>query len=300
MKYYYLDSEKKTHGPHSLDELISLRNAALINDDTLSAAAGDNNWRPLGSVLKEVKESDHHSCSTWNKSLGYCPHCSVELEGELVPEFCPACSKSIHGGTRGILWSFYYALKNSFNYKGRATRREFWGFYLIYYISGLILGQIGKLFIVHQTTLFEKEVMVAEEVAQVNASFMNYIQEPTVAAVNLITNMYAILMMFPFLAVSVRRLHDTGRSAFPVIFACVAHSVFLSSFLYLLSLLIQIPESLLMNTITNDITYASLILLVLISGAFAACISLYLFIMMLLPSKKGANKYGPSVLYPKG
>lgn len=298
MKYYYLDKDKKTHGPYSLEELITLKRGGIISEETLSAAAGDNHWQVFSDILEKLQARSN--CSTWNKNLGKCPHCAVELDGDIVPEFCPNCHKSIHGANRGILWSFVYALKNSFNYKGRATRAEFWGFYLIYYISGLILGQIGKLFIVHQTTLFENEAIAAENIAQVNNAFIYYIQDSAVATVNFITSGYALLMMLPFLAVSVRRLHDTGRSAFSVIFACVAHVALLSSFLYLLSLLIQIPESLLMNTISNDITYASLMLLVLITGVLASCASLYLFIMMVLPSKKGANKYGPSVLFPKG
>ena len=111
---------------------------------TLAAVAGDSKWRRLGDLLNKEVEAD---CSTWNKELGKCPHCEQMLEGNSVPEICPHCQKSIHGANRGLWYAFLYAIRNSFNYKGRATRTEFWGFYLFSYIISLAVGQITNIFV---------------------------------------------------------------------------------------------------------------------------------------------------------
>lgn len=68
-------------------------------------------------------------------------------------------------------------LKNYAGFSGRARRKEYWMFTLISFVISLVLSIIGGL---------------------IGADFLSYI--------------YAVAILVPTLAVSVRRLHDTGRS----------------------------------------------------------------------------------------
>ncbi|OZM56446.1 hypothetical protein CIB95_11770 [Lottiidibacillus patelloidae] len=69
-------------------------------------------------------------------------------------------------------------LKNYVNFSGRARRKEYWMFVLFNMIVAFVLGFIDGI-------LFE---------------------------VGLLGNLYLLAVLLPSLAVSVRRLHDTGRS----------------------------------------------------------------------------------------
>lgn len=72
------------------------------------------------------------------------------------------------------------ALKNYAVFSGRATRKEFWMFYLINFLISFVIG-------------FTEAMLEAS------------------GAIGLI---YTIAMLCPTLAIIVRRLHDTGRSGF--------------------------------------------------------------------------------------
>jgi uncharacterized membrane protein YhaH (DUF805 family) len=70
-------------------------------------------------------------------------------------------------------------LKNYVGFSGRATRTEFWMFSLFSFIVSVILT-------------------VIDNVAGTNA---------------LLTNLYSLAVLLPSLAISFRRLHDAGKSA---------------------------------------------------------------------------------------
>lgn len=74
-------------------------------------------------------------------------------------------------------------LKNYFGFSGRARRKEFWMFCLINIIIGIVLT-------------------VAETVAGFSRS----------AGYGPVSALYSLAVFIPSLAVSFRRLHDTGRS----------------------------------------------------------------------------------------
>jgi uncharacterized membrane protein YhaH (DUF805 family) len=92
----------------------------------------------------------------------------------------------IFGKNKNIYFMNYYTdvLKKYAVFGGRARRKEYWMFVLwnliIYVVLGFVLGIIGK---------------------AINS------QMPMVLAY-----LYALAVLIPNLAVSVRRLHDTGRS----------------------------------------------------------------------------------------
>ena len=75
---------------------------------------------------------------------------------------------------------FIYCLKNYFNFSGRATRSEFWYFMLFVLLFGIVI------------TLIEVIMGTYDS--------------------GILSLIYNLALLFPTLAVSTRRLHDTNRS----------------------------------------------------------------------------------------
>ena len=75
---------------------------------------------------------------------------------------------------------FIYCLKNYFNFSGRATRSEFWYFTLFVLLFGIVI------------TLIEVIMGTYDS--------------------GILSLIYNLALLFPSLAVSTRRLHDTNRS----------------------------------------------------------------------------------------
>lgn len=297
MKYYYLNPEKELQGPYSKEEMLSFLQTGLITGANLAAAAGDSNWKTVAELI----DQEETRCSTWNNEIGNCPYCGVRLTGPYVPEKCPDCGRGLQGHTKGLWYAFIYALKNFFNWKGRATRTEFWGFYLFYYVFYQVSNLIGNALIPAE---INTQLAVAGEsgnLSTVGEAFSAYFQNATVQATMGIQIIFTLVLLLPFLSVSVRRLHDTGRTAFPVIFGLFSYFALLGSTVWFVYLVMFSGKGMLLSSegvITSDFAFATLSLFVnlLIFGV----LSIYLFIMMILPSHKGANKYGPSTIYPKG
>lgn len=91
--------------------------------------------------------------------------------------------------------SLYF--KNYANFKGRASKSEFWYSYLFTLIIGMVLGFIGSFC---STFVIELTNASFEEQAVINLVF------------NSLSNLFSIATFIPSLAVAVRRLHDTGKS----------------------------------------------------------------------------------------
>lgn len=85
-------------------------------------------------------------------------------------------------------------------FSGRAQRSEFWWFMLFLLIAQIVLGQIDGM-------IFEpKELVNMTSTMQEGYNFdFSYQPQP-------ITGIFMLAMLLPNLGVSVRRLHDTGRS----------------------------------------------------------------------------------------
>ena len=101
--------------------------------------------------------------------------------------------------------------KNYAVFNGRATRSEFWYFFLIHVVVILILGVIdnaiwgsysGFELFRHTDDLYSSESLYA-----VN----------TMGPIGILTTIYFIAASVPYLAVAVRRLHDTNRSGWWVL-----------------------------------------------------------------------------------
>lgn len=79
---------------------------------------------------------------------------------------------------------YLQALKKYADFSGRARRREYWFFVLFYIIIVIVL-------------------MILDGFVGTNIAG---------ASIGILTGIYMLAMLIPGLAVSVRRLHDTGRS----------------------------------------------------------------------------------------
>lgn len=286
MTYYFLNSDKKPQGPYSMEDLNSLKASGVIRDDTLAAAAGDSDWRPLSEVLIHTK------CSTWNNDIK-CPHCEKEIEEKFVPNKCPYCSNWIHGNNLGLWGAFVFGMKNFANFKGRATRTEFWGFVLFCTIIKMGCNKMTEFITMNQTAVLEKMLEEKENEAHFYTFMKEYMCSTPVLTAISIDFVVGIILFIPFLAVSVRRLHDTGRTATSVVLAtCSLISVYITgaAFLFQVGSIENFPQ---FAENFPSAGYISSVFMLGSSSVFYILISIYLFIMMLLPSNPGSNKFGP-------
>ncbi|MEZ9567200.1 DUF805 domain-containing protein [Vibrio artabrorum] len=81
---------------------------------------------------------------------------------------------------------FIGAIRKYSVFKGRARRKEFWYFYLVSFVISLVLA-----FLDHQLGTYDPEL-----------------------GGGLLGGIYGIFIFLPSLALTVRRIHDTGRSGY--------------------------------------------------------------------------------------
>lgn len=152
-----------------------------------------------------------------------------------------------------------------FRFAGRARRKEFWGFVLFAGIFSLIplaifFAGVADSDIEALISLLEAGVMDPGQLAQ----HVSPIAAWGIAA----TGVYSLLLLFPSMAVTVRRFHDRG----------------ISGWVYVAMLIVSV--------VTGNPSFKN--------GAIAFIphlISLAVFIITVLNSKPGPNKWGPN---PKG
>lgn len=90
---------------------------------------------------------------------------------------------------------FLEAFRRYRDFSGRARRKEFWMFYLFSLLSGIVVG-----------------VVAAIGAALLNAVGNSAISIIVVVVFSLLCAIFGIWMLVAYLAVGVRRLHDTGRT----------------------------------------------------------------------------------------
>ena len=101
---------------------------------------------------------------------------------------------------RELGWCSLTGLKNTFDFNGSATKREFWLFLLFYFIAYSIVWILDDLFIKNTVNL--KELPIGELIPA------GYI-DPNVGLAVLL---FRPIMAIPTISVTVRRLHDIGKS----------------------------------------------------------------------------------------
>lgn len=77
---------------------------------------------------------------------------------------------------------------NYFNFSGRARRREFWMYVLAVIILSIIVSIIDSVL------------------------FPNFMGESSLGSSGPLSSLLSLLLLIPGIAISVRRLHDTGRT----------------------------------------------------------------------------------------
>jgi uncharacterized membrane protein YhaH (DUF805 family) len=138
-------------------------------------------------------------------------------------------------------------LKNYAGFSGRAPRAEFWWFYLL--------------------------LVVAYLVAMIIDSLVGF---TLLGPYGIITALVAIAFLVPYLAVLVRRLHDTERSGWWILLPVVPYAIvgFLS------------------GRMAASPADESAFTMIAIFGLIALVAIIVLIVFLVLPGTKGPNKYG--------
>jgi uncharacterized membrane protein YhaH (DUF805 family) len=95
------------------------------------------------------------------------------------------------GGEYNMIW-FIEALRKTFNFSGRSRRKEYWMFILVTFIISVIL------------TILEMALGL-----EFNENF------------GILTTLFSLILLIPSLSVTVRRLHDTGKSGWWILISLI-------------------------------------------------------------------------------
>ncbi len=289
--YYYLSHDKKPMGPLSRPQLEARLSMGEIETTTLVAAVGGTDWLPLGDLLglEGKEETDSAAAALIASSTLSCPHCekeqSVTQDTALLQ--CAACAKVVAPDPNSSLWAhFMSCMRRYASFKGRATRKEYWGFYLFYAIFsipafvGLFISIMMKVMpeFMAQVDTNKEAAMAALEArtAELSSGEGMLHAGGAIQVWYLISVIVAYFFLLPMLAVTVRRFHDVGFSGYvPCLSAILGQAMSLYVFFSVGS-----KDSMMMFN-----TLSSILGLIVLVFAF-------------LDSKRGSNKYGPSSKYP--
>jgi uncharacterized membrane protein YhaH (DUF805 family) len=171
----------------------------------------------------------------------------------------------------GPLTAIASCYMNMLNFSGRARRAEYWWFALFLFLIGTAVQiGLGVYFARDASFLFAMEnPSLAKEWFDRNSSMM-YIMGYAYAG-------YIILAWLPQLAVTVRRLHDTGRSGLFIFMPAVA-TVLAVVASFFIAPFARSPEGAM-----------PLVLLVLTVPLIA---SIWFFVVLCLPGDQGNNRFG--------
>jgi uncharacterized membrane protein YhaH (DUF805 family) len=147
--------------------------------------------------------------------MAFCKNCGKELEE--AAKFCEGCGTATNGSAHGnaktgdvaqaqnqevqakekmSLWQAYISFwKNYANFKGKATRMEFWGACLINTVIAVIALVAGMSLVL------------------VGGTF--------IAILCVLSSIYSIVAVIPSITLSIRRLHDVNISAGNLFWALV-------------------------------------------------------------------------------
>lgn len=251
--YYYLDAQRVAQGPFSLDSLLQKLASGELSGDVLVARDGGDKWAPLRALSPQGR------CA----AVGPCPKCGAELhlqEGEL-PLACPSCGVRLRLPGSGPLHAVRAGLAKYVDFRGRATRAEFFWFALFLFLASHVLG-LARL-----------------PLAAVSLQ-----------AVIIFLWVKFVVFCIGWLSVGARRLHDVGLSGW-----WLALWVILWQFLGLSVqwLAEHVRASASAPGETGMLAYMALNLVLLGVG-------LFLLSAFVSDSRRGTNKYGPSAKYPLG
>lgn len=269
MKYYYLNKYRQPVGPLTEEQLkTAIRTEALV-PDTMVLPEGGNEW----VFLNSLPGMDDALAAVEDSPMGNCPQCGQEITGFCMPPNCAHCGyeMALPVTERESLWKhFVFALKKSFTLRGRATRMEYWGFFLfsniimsvLYTFLGVIL--FGVLLVVPELNPEQLEENVW-----------------MLALFYLVWFLPTLPLCIPYVSVSVRRLHDIGASGWWIPAGILSYAVPFAP--------------LLVSAVREDLG--------LFIGCYAALclvpigIACRIIISHFQDTQRGGNSYGPSSKY---
>ncbi|AXT27283.1 DUF805 domain-containing protein [Ruegeria sp. AD91A] len=160
-----------------------------------------------------------------------------------------------------------------FTFSGRASRSEYWFFFLFILIWSIIAGIIDWQFFT-QVAITE-----SDEVKSVTATSSQPVQ-----------SIVSLIVFFPHLAVAWRRMHDTGRSG---LYALLPILLILGAFAVLIFGIGLASHF--QHGGTLDIMFTRATLLIVIPTLIVLVVSPLLVLWWLTrPSQPGTNQYGPN------
>ena len=223
-----------------------------------------------------------------------CPRCSTKLPvtDDKLPEACPGCNLLLRAAKqKAYNHNCALAWKKAFVWRGRAPRREFWGFSIIMGGIGLILALLLDIVCSGLLMSFFREHIYP--VPQL-PDLLFFILLAIIGAAILL---WLVFVPLPLFSVTVRRLHDVGHSMFLPLLTLLLYIGagmgigFLGVMCMLALLSNHGPDS-------DGIFTTTRIIAALAPAALAAIFSLIILMLCLMDSERGTNKYGPSVKYP--
>lgn len=175
------------------------------------------------------------------------------------------------------LWQYFISAytENYVNFKGRARRREFWGFVLFYNLIGFVAYFF--LYLIAGVSVFSRAY--AGDPSPVGIFFPSLI--------SFIMCVFALASLLPSLGVSVRRLHDRGYSG----------KWYLA---YLLAGVLSFPFFLLAGVgslLDSDSSAGGFIVIAGLLIVVAMGLGIFLFLQYVQDGDREANKYGESPKY---
>jgi uncharacterized membrane protein YhaH (DUF805 family) len=172
-----------------------------------------------------------------------------------------------------MIW-FLLALQKFADFQGRARRREFWYFKLFY-----ALIQLGIAWIDMQFNLKNTNQMQFLDIMITSTSIRGILLNPQ--RLGYLSVIFTLIMVIPNLSVQVRRLHDTGRSAFWAFLNIPFVAIFLLFFFVRFRVLINYDFP-----FNIDVFFFSFFPYILVS------IYIIPLVFCLFDSEEYANKYG--------
>lgn len=167
--------------------------------------------------------------------------------------------------------SFVQSVQTCFSkyasFSGRATRAEYWYFFLFIAIVSFCASLVDQI-------LFAPAQAVADAAAE--------------SAVSPFLSVVSLAVFLPHLAVAWRRMHDSGRSGLYVLFPA-----FLSSLVILIAIFGLGLADLTTGSLDTLLTSATLIILIPLIVIAILCPFLMLW-WLTRPSQPGPNPYGPN------
>ncbi len=341
-RYYYLNPARtKPQGPYTTTELSNMLLSGVISAATEVAAEGDKCWVPVGHVLMSqstlpplpsapaapqpslpdtaedlppVPGAEAPVPSTplpppaTDGPAGNCPACGQELltEGLQLPPSCPHCGHYLRPQQDTMWQCARAAFARPFTWKGRSTRKEFWSsflFYMLIYVPLAFIATIVTLVCIHNSVdnipdRLGKHLLEAPGML------------PAWIAIGVMTVLVLYITLVS-LAVSSRRLHDIGRSAWWLGAYIIVDLSWMGLYLYRVyeylsninwQLLMAIEDKKSLDARIQEISdhvnmmnyegwLGLLYLTVMLLG-------ICLFVFSVTDSSPGPNKYGPSSKYP--